>query len=680
MKYKRGEQMIFLKNALLKIGGLNLIFLLLMSLWRLVFFLYYGQGDNFSGLGGDIAAAFLMGFRFDLSVIASTNSIAILIFIVLTIIGKSAFFRPFFAGLKWYYTFSISILFIILAIDFGFYSYFQDHINVLIFGFFEDDTSALISTIYKNYNVFLILAGFAFFVFFIFKLSKTILKLKEINPLPKNIFVRIFISLILAFLTFLMMRGTTGDFPLSVNAGVSQNRFINAVSANGIFTLQAAIESHQRDKKDPDYIALSGYENNIRQAFADYLETNIKNIPEKNPEDSLMVLLPYNKEAEELKPTIIFIVMESLGTDLMKYNSESFNILGELKKHFSEDIVFYNFIPSYHTTVGSMEAVISNIARRPGSIFLSLSPYVYKKYKFSGPVPFKQKGYETFFIYGGNSAWRNVSTFMANLGFDRIIGEDGMKNKNYPGNEWGVFDEYLFDFVYEILDSDDKQKFIYILTTTNHPPYTLPKEYKALPLEIPKNLNEKIVGRDLADKRFLSYQYSARALGQFIEKIKKSKYGENVIIAVTGDHNFKNIYSYSADELFDSIRVPFYLYIPKKLKPAKFDAKVFGSHLDIMPTLYSISLSNVKYWAMGKNLFSKEAQNNIAVHIDISMDKNYIVEYEFGGERVSFYLWDKKAKDKIISSEEMDGHKRLIKHFLSMSAVSDFILKNTGTK
>ena len=177
---------IFLKQTLLKIAVLNLFFLLLMSLWRLVFFLYYGQAMDFSGLNSDIARAFFMGFRFDLSIIAYINALVILAFICLLFIGKAKFFEPFFRALKYYYGAIVGLTFIIYAVDFGFYSYFQSHINTLVFGFFEDDTLALISTFHKNYNLFLIFLAIAAFCFGIFKLSKVILKngLLSIHPPP----------------------------------------------------------------------------------------------------------------------------------------------------------------------------------------------------------------------------------------------------------------------------------------------------------------------------------------------------------------------------------------------------------------------------------------------------------------------------------------------------------------
>jgi hypothetical protein len=50
---------------------------------------------------------------------------------------------------------SLNVLLVIFisAVDFIYYSFYQDRINVLIFGFFEDDTIALIKTIWRNYPV-----------------------------------------------------------------------------------------------------------------------------------------------------------------------------------------------------------------------------------------------------------------------------------------------------------------------------------------------------------------------------------------------------------------------------------------------------------------------------------------------------------------------------------------------
>ena len=139
-----------------------------MSLYRAVFFCYYGKGIDFSGLSLDIAKAFYMGVRYDLAVLSYLNIPVVIFFIAILFWAKS--FEKWLSELKYYYTVFIGALLVFLCIDFGFYFYFQNYINILVFGFFEDDTAALISTFYENYNLFLIMLGFAFLFVAVFLL------------------------------------------------------------------------------------------------------------------------------------------------------------------------------------------------------------------------------------------------------------------------------------------------------------------------------------------------------------------------------------------------------------------------------------------------------------------------------------------------------------------------------
>jgi phosphoglycerol transferase MdoB-like AlkP superfamily enzyme len=668
---------------------LDFIFLILMSVFRGIFLLYYGQGIDFSGLTFDILKVFYMGARYDLAVISYLNMPVIIAVIVLLFIGKNALFDKFLSAAKIYYTIFFGLVFVFLCIDFGFYSYFQNHLNILIYGLFEDDTKALISTLNENYNLFLIILGFAALFAICFFTSKKILRLKNKSVQSyqqrnsNKIALKVVISIVLVFLNFISARGSFGTFPLEVDmtgmAEVSKNTFLNKTAVNGFYTLQAAMAARNREKRRVDLAGEAGYKNDIRQAFADYLNKSKDDIPVIAPEDSLIVKIPFNKEIENVRPNVILIVMESFGSSLLKYNSKDFDLLGELKKHFDEDIVFYNFFPASDGTMVSLESIVTNLARRPGGTVLSQTEYAYKKYKFGAPAPYKAKGYETYFIYGGGAGWRNIDVFLENLGFDEVLGSGAM-DSDYPRNQWGVYDEYLFDFVFKTLDKGSKQKFIGVLTTTNHPPFSLPKDYKNLPLNPPSALRDRTQDKELAQMRYAAYQYACRALGDFITKIKNSKYGENTIIAVTGDHSFWSLFEYSNAELEDKISVPFYLYIPKKLRPKKIDTTVFGSHLDIMPTLYSLSLSDVKVMAMGKNIFADS--DNIAYNDSgFLADKKYAVQYSLLNKKAIYYIYDKGdiSKPRLIKeSQEQQGHKKLIRHYLPMIAISDYLIKNTG--
>jgi phosphoglycerol transferase MdoB-like AlkP superfamily enzyme len=665
--------MSFFKTIPLKILVLNFIFLLFMSLYRFIFFVSFSKGIDLSGFTLDIFKSFYMGFRFDLSVIAALNVPPVLLFVVLFIMGQKSYFKFFSSLLKYYYTFFIGTILTLFCIDFNFYSYFKDHLNILIFGFVEDDTLALIKTFHENYNLFLICFGVIFLFLLVFFSSNKLLRFKEYNfHLPK-IFFRIFMSVVLLFSLFLMIRGSVGLQPIGVYSDISSNTFLNKTAINCLFTLQRAFEHKLKASRDDgiDYILNTGYKNDIRQAFADFLDKNVDDISKENPQQSLISRTAVNKTIESIKPNVIFIVMESFGSDLIKYTSEKFNVLGKLKEHFDKDIVFYNFSSEGSTTITAIEATFLNTLVRPNSICLSQSKYAYRAYTFASVVPYNQNNYKSFYIYGDNTSWRNVGPFALKLGFNEVL-SGGIIKKDLPRGPWGVYDEYLFDLVFETLSKSSNGNFIYVLTTTNHPPYTIPNKYSVLPLEIPDSLKNNIQDMNEAKKRFASYQYSNEMLGRFISKIKSSKYASNTIIAVTGDHNFNN---YNIENFFDNVRVPFYLYVPNTLKPKEYDSTVFGCHLDIMPTLYNLSLSDVEYMSEGKNLFSKKSKDNVMVFGDYIFNKNYSVYKDIFSEKQTFYTLNNY---KLTISHETNEHKKLLKKFLSMVAISDYLIRNTG--
>ena len=676
-----------IKQFVKKIITLNIIFALIMTIYRIIFTFYYSDWSELSQYFGDLMQAFILGVRYDCAVLAYINSLVTLLFIIFWFIDSQKLFVKFVKSLKYYYTVFFGCIVTLLCIDFGFYSYFQNHMNILMFGVFEDDTKALFSTLVENYPVVWVGIGFILIFVFVYVLTKLIVEKKVIGYYIEKtkIYIKIILALILLSVNFIMARGSFGLFPLGVdNAEISKNTFINKVAINGIYTLQAAIEARSKEK-DRNYISDMGYsQDNMAKAFADFLNVDISSIDNQKPEKSLIKTTKYNKDIEETRPNVIFIMMEALGTDLMHYNTENFNVLGEFKKHLDEDIVFYRFLPANMGTIGSLESAMTNIARLPLSQFLCQSKYAYNKYFYTGPMPYKNSGYETIFMYGGNAGWRNCTSYMPNVGFDKVIGEGSMPNA-YERNQWGVYDEYLFDFILRVLDTNDNSKFMYIMTTSNHPPYSLPSKYKQpYPLEINEQLKKDITGdKTLSKMRFATYQYSCQKVGEFLTKLKNSKFADNTIVAITGDHNFWNTFSYPLERKLDEMSVPFYLYIPKKLQPnKKIDANnIVGSHTDILPTLYNISLSNTNYWATGTDLLSDEAEKNIASNcLGSIMTKDNFAIYDFASGKEKYYTWNKEKPREIVPAEQNDEHKNMVKHYKSSVAIAYYMLTNDGGK
>jgi phosphoglycerol transferase MdoB-like AlkP superfamily enzyme len=100
---------------------------------------------------------------------------------------------------------------------------------------------------------------------------------------------------------------------------------------------------------------------------------------------------------------------------------------------------------------------------------------------------------------------------------------------SWPRNQWGVYDEFLFEHLFKRLsENSEKPKFIFVMTTSNHPPYSLPGSYKPLSLNVSPAMQKDIIGdQQLAKMRFATYQYSNDAAGKFLDRLKKSPLGHN---------------------------------------------------------------------------------------------------------------------------------------------------------
>lgn len=587
-----------------------------MTLARVGFAFYF---SDVKSLTSDISAlrrAFFLGFRFDLMPLAYITAIPFLII-------QLAYFLPGKITVKISRTLIITVLTLgyfilgwLYVFDYSFYSYYQDHLNILFFGLFEDDTRAVLLSIWKNYNLPLWLTFIFISHYGCYRFIKLMFSLYEFDLKVKNFDWKIPAT----FLTGLILiaffaRGTFNRLPLSVeDSHVSSNDFINELSLNGALTLNRAIKIRKTfGKGEFNYLANLGFkswQDAFTEAYGDQpkFESIRKSLTKKTP------ILP---AVEQKSPHVVMLVMESFGTSWNEEHKDDFNILGGLEKDFKNGILFKNFLPAENGTIGSIVSIATSQVIRPGARFLSESEFMGTALSSAGHLPYKNNGYETHFIYGGKLGWRDLGKYLKTQNYDHLWGADEMKESmpelgNFEerelGNEWGIFDEYLYSFIEEQIRTATKPQFFLVMTTSNHPPFEYPSSYKELPLTLtPERLAKITLNEDLARKRFLALQYANQKVSEFIGRVRQSSASEDVIIGLTGDHSYWVSKGIGLEEDFKRFAVPFFLSVPERLKPSGVDTSHFGSHEDIFPTLYHLSLSNKEYVSFGDNLLTDDS-------------------------------------------------------------------------
>jgi len=593
-----------------------LLGLIILFVSRIVFLVSFGDFSDLSSYIPDLLYAFVMGLRFDIKVLAfgliPLFLLCIAQFLNYNKPSKYGFFNRFSLI---YSLILFSFIIIITVIDFYFFKFFHTRISVLFFGIMEDDTAAVLKSVWTDFPIIIIsisfLVVFIPLIFVLNKLVKTIAK----HYFIESIGLRFIFVVLFCGLYFLGMRGTVGLIPLDVRySTISNNSFVNTLTLNGVFSFKTAFTDRKEtviNTNIPEMLSKLDF-NNPTAAVVGYLGT--PNIDSTNLINNLLSTTPTDSLLENDKPNVVFIFMESMSNYYLNFHSAETNLLGKLEEQLKDCYLFRNFLSSTSGTIYSLESVLVGTPNSP----LSQSVYQNRSLSSSVAKPFHDKGYSSSFVTGSSLGWRNLDKFIYHQYFDNVEGESALK-KFYPNAstcEWGVHDEYIFDRVFQILkQKDEEPNFIFTLTDSKHNLYKIPDYYQNYPLSISDEIKSKLkVSEEVAYKNLLGYQYANNCLGQFIEELRKSPLGENTIVVATGGHNTLQLFEFADIDLFWKYSVPLIIYVPEKYKPKnEVETKAFGSHKDIFPTIFNLSLSNASYLNTGNNLLSTDTKNGFGV-------------------------------------------------------------------
>jgi phosphoglycerol transferase MdoB-like AlkP superfamily enzyme len=647
----------------------HLFFLVLMSLFRGVFFAYYNPLDSLEGLYFDILSAFILGMRIDVTVLGYIQAVPTILLIVLYFFKKESLLNLFQKASPYYLFAMYCVASALMIADFGFYSYFKDRINILFFGLFDDDTQALAVTIWQNYNVvFIGLCLVLYFAFLFFVLKKIFSKEQKTFRNVLKLRYGAIVFFIIFALNFIAIRGTFGMYPLGkMIPNVSANEFINKVSQNGVRAFASAYDYRKEYlEKEYDLIKTTGFDKDIAKAFE--IHKSSSSIDRQN----LLNNITYTTAENPNDYNVVVIMVESFGLPVTRYQSPQFNLLGALKQHFEQDLLFSEAISSANGTVSNLQSLLLNIPHRPNSFAFSQSIYKQTPFTYSPAFVYAKSGYETSFIYGGDLTWRNLGEFIKYQGYDHLEGKMHIYDRLEIRDDydyfhpWGIYDEFLYKHIFNKLENAEQKQFIVALSTNNHPPYNLPKHYDPKPLTFTDEVQKIITGdSDLARQRLQSFQYAVNAVGEFLNQIKASPLKDNTVVVVTADDNtVDGIMRYDDRALFHSKNIPLYFYLPPALKKnIVADLTAPASHKDIFPTLYNLTLDKQQYIALGSNLFDKSSKKigfnggNMIVHTKDATKRLDTLEQKTNDPDLAYYKATLAITQYLIDMQKNDAPK-----------------------
>ena len=215
----------------------------------------------------------------------------------------------------------------------------------------------------------------------------------------------------------------------------------------------------------------------------------------------------------------------------------------------------------------------------------------------------KDAGYTTVFWYGGMPSWRNIKNYVLAQNFDECYCASDF---NYEGgNAWGCPDKTLFSRVYDYIDSHSKQKtFHIILTTSNHPPYTIDVVAEGFDKnKVLQNLPDDISSDKETINELGHIWYADMAMGSFVRQTEKLK--PDTLFVITGDHAERFTFSKDVNDKTYSA-IPCIIYgqgVQKNWLPKN----ATGCAMQIAPTLAEIiGKPDMQYSSVLPDLFAND--------------------------------------------------------------------------
>jgi len=547
---------------------------------------FWPQGYHASS--GDVATVALQGFRFDLKVSAIAGFLLLLV--LPWVSGKAH--KRIVAGL--------ALLYVMLSlINLHYFGFYKTPIDSLIFGLAEDDTAAVLKTIWHDFPVIWTLLLAAVLTWGSVALHRVLARRIQPDTVlhTRHAVVKLVVVIVAFFALAFAGKGTIREMALQrQHLTVTTSQFLNDMVPNGVIALKYAWDSRgqSQDLSDPNVgVKAMGFRSPLAAAEA-------LGLPHANDAEVKAALFAHDPLPDgTTKKNLMFFLMESWSAEPMLYQSPTFDVLGRMAPTLQNACYFKNFDSAHAGTHPSLEAILYSTPITP----LTLGDAGRRTIPWTVAQVAKEAGYQTLFVTSARSGWRDLNRVLKVQGFDEVVDANNLKEA-YPEavlGIWGVWDDYVFKYLSKRMAAQPKDKpiFVFVLTSTNHPPYDLPADYKRVPRDMAQWKGE--TSSETLIPNLDTYHYATDLLGGFVQEVQKGPLKDNTIIAGTGDHNVRSFGVYAdASRRYLVRQVPFVIWGSKLQCGNQLEQP--ASHRDMFNTLFPLAGIEGNYINAGRNL------------------------------------------------------------------------------
>jgi phosphoglycerol transferase MdoB-like AlkP superfamily enzyme len=311
---------------------------------------------------------------------------------------------------------------------------------------------------------------------------------------------------------------------------------------------------------------------------------------------------------------LIFIQVESLENAVINQKIDGQDITPNLNLLANQGMYFSN----YYTQIGP-----GNTADAEFSTLDSLYPLPddvvfidYAKNQYNAlPHLLTRNGYGTYVMHGDVPTFWNRSNIYPELGYQKTFNKsDYIESRSVGKGPSDLGDEDLFLQSLTKLKALKQPFMATLITISSHTPFILPDDLQTLQIDENSSLSD-------TQKNYLeSVHYTDKAIGEFIDGLKKNGLYDDSLIVIFGDHgsftgiskalgtNKVNLPGMSASQVPLIILDPTKTLLGTKNIPA--------SHLDIYPTVANLLGIKAPKTVFGQDILNTNAPVEVKFNLD----------------------------------------------------------------
>ncbi len=411
--------------------------------------------------------------------------------------------------------------------------------------------------ILQSYPIFLILPAIFLVALLLYRFVVPAL---QISLMSRSRFrERSFVAMLLLLLPVIAFLALTQE-----QRQISKNTYVNELASNGPYQFVAAFRNNELDfQQFYSHLSTDRADILIRSEIAEPNSHFVSSEP-------LDIRRKISHQGVEKRTNIILITVESLSSDFLGYFGNKRQLTPNLDALIKKSLFFDNFYATGTRTTRGLEAITLSIPPTPGRSIIKRIGRETDLWSLGGVL--NNKGYDSFFLYGGRGYFENMNEFFSGNGYQIVDQTTVPDGEIHFSNAWGMADEDLYRQAIKVADRESRQHkpfFLQLMTTSNHRPYTYPDGR----IDIPSG-----TGRAGAVK------YTDYAIGQFLQQAQQKKWFDNTIFVIVADHQAGSAGKRALP--IERYHIPLWIYSPALVKPAV--SSELASQIDIAPTLLGI--------------------------------------------------------------------------------------------